>query len=106
METHFVSRKQRFHTRLNSVLEGVVYNKTPSDRLVLKDDIVAAAVRHFGDHPEDGPGPTPREVCGTVDSLAERGFLLEVNGVRLERWLEEIAPTPSRSRTPARAPRP
>jgi hypothetical protein len=87
MQTHYVRRAVRHNVRFATPLESLVYSRVPSDRLVTRPDVLDDLRGHLARHPDEGPFDA-REAEGAVATLAERGFLKEVHGVRLERWLE------------------
>jgi hypothetical protein len=89
METHFVRRPRKFQDKLENALEGVVYQQTPLDKLVIRTKLAADTLAYYDRHPEDGRF-TLKDIDAAINGLAKRGFLLEINGVRLERWLETV----------------
>lgn len=92
LKTHYVRLRAPFHRRLASPLEGLVYQAVPDDRLVTFED-VWGAVR--GACPKNGTArPVSRKALeGVLAGLAERGFVCELHGVKLNR-LVQGAPCP------------
>lgn len=90
METHFVRVRPKTGVALNGPLESLVLDHVPAGRLSVMADIQERVSAYFSRHPDEAKtysNRSPKDVRGSVSALAERGFLKEINGVRLERWL-------------------
>lgn len=87
MQNHFARLKAGRHQKLQTPLEGVVYGQVPEDRLVVINDILEGVRGYFAAHPQEGKYDQKATVRAVVN-LAERGFLKEVYGGRIERLLE------------------
>ncbi len=70
-------RKLKYHQRLVTMLESLVFEHTPADRPAAGPDIVKSVRDACERHPEDGRYG-PAEVAEAIAGLSARGFLLEV----------------------------
>jgi Tat protein secretion system quality control protein TatD with DNase activity len=85
MKTHYVRLRRPPRSELDSPAESIVLAAVPLDRLVTVTDVfdvVAAAFRKEAINP-----PSQQGVANMLAKLAEREFVKEVVGVRLEAML-------------------
>jgi hypothetical protein len=90
MKTHYARRpgKPLMGDRLTSPVESVIVTALPTDRLVTMDELFP---RLQQDCRREGVScPNPSGVTNLLEDLAKRGFVYEVYGVRLDRFLSTL----------------
>jgi hypothetical protein len=90
MQTHYARRRKKLgvSTRLNSALESVVVQAVPPDRLVTIDQLRPAVTARC--HAEGEPPPGHAALPKLLEDLARRGFLAELHGTRVQRFVDSV----------------
>lgn len=90
MLTHYVRRLKPPNKPLGGPLQSLLLQIVPADKLVVQDEVL----RSFHDYctvkssEVRGLPRNKQDVCGALNTLVEQGFVREVNGTRLSRWLD------------------
>lgn len=90
MLTHYIRRKKKpgFSNKLNNALESIIVNAMPMDRLLTVDQAYTEAARCLKQEEITVP---KRETFGPLlEDLAQRGFLVELHGARLQRFIDSV----------------
>ena len=88
VKTHYLRLKLPRDVRFSSELESIVYEKATADRLLTSFELQQRVHAYLVDHPGLKLNFTPRQLEGIIQGLVDKRALQEVNGVRLERFLE------------------
>lgn len=73
----YVRRKLKYHQRLSTPVEGLVYQHTPRDSAIGHADLLRAVRDYYQAHPDEGEYRLGH-VEEAIFSLLHRGFIEEV----------------------------
>lgn len=91
LQTHYVKTRPRSSEKsLNDVLSSLVYSVIPGDILLTKQSILDKVYTYYNQHPDECRGLTKRntDISRAVENLTKNGFLKELHGIRISRWLD------------------
>ncbi len=88
METHYIRCKLPFNQKLSSPIETIIYNAVPAKRLVTIEEIYERSKAEAAKNGERFP--SRKSFTTLVGSMADRGFIKEFYGMRLERILAMV----------------
>lgn len=91
MKTHYAKRNGKPGQRFETSIESIVYQIFPDDCLLTKNEIQEKIALYIKQKPFEVNGRVgSKEIDSCIVNLCQKGYLKEIFGVKLEKFIKTL----------------